>query len=79
MKREMKMMPNGNYDEIVSPIQHQCLNGIFRCEEYGWDLGKLYLYIEDGDPCEDGYSTQVEIKFCPFCGYHPDVKPDLHS
>lgn len=71
MKTEMKMLDNGNYESVISAIQHQCHseNHVFQCVEYGWDLGKLHLKIEDGDPYEDGYSREVGIKYCPFCGY----------
>lgn len=74
MKTEMAMMPNGNYDKIISPIQHECTyNGsMWRCFENGWDLGNLYLKFEEGDPCEDGYEVKINVKYCPFCGYRPD-------
>lgn len=67
----MKMLPNGNYERVISPVQHECRSKDYtwRCREYGWDKGKLTLEIEDGDPCEDGYGNQIEVKFCPFCGY----------
>ena len=74
MKTEMAMLPNGNYERVVSPSQHKCRseNFIYTCYEYGWDLGKLYLRLEDGDPCEDGYSSTIEVNYCPFCGYKPE-------
>lgn len=74
MKKEMAMLPNGNYEQIISPIQHQCRSKdyVFECVEYGWDKDKLYLKIEDGDPYEDGYSCKIEVNYCPFCGYHID-------
>lgn len=73
MKTEMKMMDNGNYEEIISPIQHQCHihHGEVQCVEYGHDLGKLYLTI-DKDNDDEGYcDITLEIKHCPFCGYQP--------
>ena len=69
MKKEMAMLPNGNYEEIISPIQHKCNEGIITCTEFGWDLGKLRLDIESGDPYEDGFSHETFVKYCPFCGY----------
>lgn len=75
LKKEMKMMPNGNYEEIISPIQHECIDSktaILHCVEYGWDLGNLYLTIEDGDPYEDGYSKKFLVNYCPFCSYQPE-------
>lgn len=73
MKKEMKMLDNGNYEEIISPIQHECIDsshfGIWHCVEYGWDLGKLKLSVENGDPYDDGYCNEVYVKYCPFCGY----------
>ncbi len=74
MKKEMSMLPNGNYEEIISPIQHQCIFDSYHCVEYGWNLGILKLCLEDGDPYEDGYSKEIEIKYCPFCGYTPSRK-----
>lgn len=75
MKTEMAMLPNGNYERIISPIQHKCSsseNEIWICVEYGWEKGKLRLQIEDGDPYEDGYSSVIIVKYCPFCGYQPE-------
>lgn len=73
MKKEMKMLPNGNYEEIISPIQHDCRSKDFgwQCVEYGYELGKLKLSIEDGDPYEDGCAHQIQVNYCPFCGYKP--------
>ncbi len=75
MKTEMAMLPNGNYERIISPIQHKCISKdfIFQCTEYGWDLGKLYLEVEYGDPYEDGFSSKIEVNYCPFCGYQPEL------
>lgn len=67
----MAMLPNGNYEEIISGIQHQCFYDSYQCVEYGWELGKLNLCLEDGDPYEDGYSKQILVSYCPFCGYKP--------
>jgi hypothetical protein len=74
MKTEMQMLPNGNYERVISPVQHRCMTkdyGIL-CIEYGWDEGRLILQIEDGDPYEGGYSNEIEVSFCPFCGYRPE-------
>lgn len=81
MKTEMAMLPNGNYEKIISPIQHRCRSKdyIFECVEYGWDMGNLLLNIKDGDPYEDGYDRKLEIKYCPFCGYHPERLNELAS
>lgn len=74
MKKEMKMMPNGNYEEVISPIQHNCHSKsyVVMCKEFGWNPGVLELQIEDGDPYEDGYAMKIEINYCPFCGYKPE-------
>jgi hypothetical protein len=74
MKTEMTILPNGNYEKIVSVIQHQCHSNDYNmeCIEYGYEIGKLYLKIEIGDPYEDGFSDSQLIKFCPFCGYSPN-------
>lgn len=73
----MSMRPNGNYEEIISPIQHECRdeNCIFHCVEYSWEMGRLLLKIDDGDPYEDGYSNEIDVIYCPFCGYTPKTKP----
>ena len=66
----MKMLENGNYEEVINPIQHLCRSEdyIFICIEYSWKKG-LFLKIEDGDPYEDGYSNEIIVNYCPFCGY----------
>jgi hypothetical protein len=71
MKTEMAMLPNGNYESIVSPIQHECISKdiVGRCVEYAWDKHKLYLELESGDPYEDGWSLKMQVNYCPFCGY----------
>jgi len=69
MKKEMSMLPNGNWEEIISPIQHECRDLNMVCKEYGWNLGDLILTIEEGDPYEDGWSFKTKVNFCPFCGY----------
>jgi len=70
MKTEMAMLPNGNYESVISPIQHLCRSDdyVWICVQWGWKKG-LFLEIEDGDPFEDGYASEIEIKHCPFCGY----------
>ena len=69
----MAMLPNGNYEEIISPIQHLCKSEDYTwsCVEYSWENKRLRLKIEDGDPYEDGYTAEIDVKFCPFCGYKP--------
>lgn len=71
MKKEMKMMPNGNYEEVISPIQHQCYSDdkTMRITEYGWSMGKLIIEIEVGDPYEDGFGYRGDANYCPVCGY----------
>ncbi len=73
MKTEMKMLENGNYEKVVCPIQHECQWDCYtlHCVEYSWKPGTLILKVEYGDPPEDGFSYETEVKFCPFCGYHP--------
>lgn len=73
MKTEMKMTPNGNYESVISPIQHECRSNDYSqsCKEYGWEMGILHFEVEEGDPYEDGFGWKTEFKFCPFCGYQP--------
>lgn len=71
MKKEMAMLANGNYEEVISGIQHRCFYDSYHCVEYGHELGKLRLCLEDGDPYEDGYAKEIQVRFCPFCGYKP--------
>jgi hypothetical protein len=75
VKTEMMMLPNGNYEPVPCPIQHECRSSDFvlRCVQYSWNSMKLTLYIEEGDPYEDGYAKQVEVNFCPFCGLKSNV------
>jgi hypothetical protein len=74
MKTEMKMMDNGNYERVVSPVQHQCRSKdhSWNCIEYGWKMGEILLKIEEGDGYEDGCQHEIVISFCPFCGYQPE-------
>ncbi len=71
MKKEMKVLPNGNYELVISPIQHECISKdfIWHCVEYSCKLGELILKLKDGDPYEDVYYTELQVKYCPFCGY----------
>jgi hypothetical protein len=71
MKTEMKMLDNGNYEEVISPIQHHCQHdSIWKCVEYAYKPNKLFLTFEEGDLYEEGGITKtIEVKFCPFCGY----------
>lgn len=72
MKTEMKMLNNGNYECVPCAIQHKCVSGDFnwRCTEYLSKKG-LHLQFMFGDPYEDGCDHEIEIKYCPFCGYTP--------
>lgn len=71
----MSMLPNGNYERIISTIQHSCKSddNHWRCTQFSWEKDKLRLEIENGDPYEDGYSAEIYINFCPFCGYKAKV------
>lgn len=71
MKKEMKMLDNGNYEEVISFIQHACQSEdrIIKCVQYSSDIGKLHIEIEEGDPYEDGYCRKFLVAYCPFCGY----------
>lgn len=67
------MMPNGNYEEVISYIQHSCRNNHdWHCYEYSSNMGQLFLKIEEGDPYEDGCSYEIEVEYCPFCGQKSD-------
>ncbi len=68
------MMSNGNYEQTISPVQHECHDKTYAwsCIEYGWDIGTLHLKINEGDPYEDGYANEISVAFCPFCGYRPE-------
>lgn len=71
----MRMLSNGNYERIISSIQHNCSNtnnSMWTCVEYGWQRGRLRLQIENGDPYEDGYTSEIDVNYCPFCGYQPE-------
>lgn len=72
-KMEMKMLDNGNYESVVAGIQHKCISDDLNwvCSELGWKLGVLKLESCFGDPYEDGCEHEVQVKFCPFCGYSP--------
>lgn len=75
----MAMLPNGNYENIISPVQHQCKSddGIWTCVEYGWGIGRLRFQIESGDPYEDGFGSEIDVKYCPFCGYHGQTEKSI--
>ena len=69
MKTEMQMLPNGNYESVVCPIQHKCVgfgSCDWNCVEYSWKEG-LFLSCESDEVefCGDA----INVKFCPFCGY----------
>lgn len=74
MKTEMQMLNNGNYERVVSVIQHKCRSkdSDWHCVEYASKSPILLLSVEKGDPYEDGFSSEIEVKFCPFCGYQPE-------
>ena len=71
VKKEMRMMPNGNYEEHPCNIQHECWSEDlqFRCVEYGWKIGKLELIIEAGNLMKEGFGHNGKVNFCPICGY----------
>jgi len=71
MKTEMKMLPNGNYEAVICPIQHRCYSEdhMWSCTQYSWKMENFELAVEYGDPCEDGWSAEIKVKHCPFCGY----------
>lgn len=73
MKTKMKMMENGNYEEVVCYIQHECHTKDYSqiCIEYSDKMGRLEFRVEEGDPYEDGFCWKTKFKFCPFCGYKP--------
>jgi hypothetical protein len=60
MKKEFQMLPNGNYEEVILPIQHECKNLNLLCRQYYHDMENLHLYIDD---------EQYLVKFCPICGF----------
>lgn len=70
MKTKMKMLENGNFEQVTCPIQHKCTDSshILTCTEYSWKSG-LELSICEGDPSEGGYEVEFVVNFCPFCGY----------
>ena len=76
MKKEMKMLENGNYESVISPIQHKCISKDYswHCVHYAWEPNRLRLSVEEGDPYEDGFSREIDVNFCPFCGYQIDTK-----
>lgn len=67
-------MDNGNYEEVIVPIQHQCSSDLFTCTQYSSDMENLKLEVSCGDPYEDGFEVSIKVKFCPFCGYKADKK-----
>lgn len=74
MKKEMVMRDNGNYEEIICFIQHECCSsdGVWNCIQYKNDMTSLVLKFYLGDPYEDGVEEQINVLFCPFCGYSAD-------
>lgn len=74
MKSEMQMLPNGNYESVICPIQHKCEKDCYTwtCTEYSYKPKKLFLKFSSGDPHEDGIESEIEVGFCPFCGYSPE-------
>ena len=71
-KKEMAMLSNGNYEEIISYIQHECFlaHGL-HCVERSTHLKELRLIVTEGDPYEDGFQREYDINYCPACGYKP--------
>jgi len=73
IKKEMKMLDNGSYQEVISTIQHDCILDSWKCREYGWDIGKLILSV-DIEEEDHEYSKEINVPYCPFCGYTPCLK-----
>lgn len=71
MKTEMQMLANGNYESVILPVQHDCQSKCYNwsCKQWSHAMDKLILTVEQGDPYEDGFKTEIEVKYCPFCGY----------
>lgn len=68
------MLDNGNYERVPAAIQHKCTSPCLNwvCSEMGWKPGILFLESCFGDAYEDdGCEHELEVKFCPFCGYSP--------
>lgn len=78
MKTEMVMRDNGNYEQIISYIQHKCVSEdrAWECIQYAHDIKVLRLKIEIGDPYEDGFEEEIKVLFCPFCGYKASFLSD---
>jgi hypothetical protein len=74
MKKEMKMLDNGNYESVIKPIQHECRSNGWHCVQYARDMNNLSLEYEEGDPYEDGTYIETKVNFCPFCGYSHESK-----
>ena len=70
----MQMLPNGNYESVMLPIQHMCRQDDFTCTQYSYSMDQLRLEIESGDPWEEGYHRETFVKICPFCGYGASEK-----
>ena len=74
MKTEIRMLPNGNCESVVLPIQHRCYGSSGEyCTEYAARLGRLMLTITEGDPYEDGCEHEIQVNFCPFCGCKAEI------
>lgn len=74
MKTEIRMMPNGNMEEVPCYVQHDCHGESceWSCKQYIQDMKNLVLKVYFGDPYEDGFEYETKVRFCPFCGYHID-------
>lgn len=70
----MQMLSNGNYEEVVLFIQHECHSNDFTCTQYSLDMENLKLVVTYRDPYEDGFEVSTKVNFCPFCGYKADKK-----
>ncbi len=60
------MLGNGNY------ATHLCASSdnLWECVEYSWEKGRLRLKADvDGEWLGSEYIKEIDVKFCPFCGY----------
>lgn len=74
-KDKSKQLP----EPIPLRIPHDCYQNPYRCAEFDWDPGNLYLSFTMGNPYEDGCSVELLVNFCPFCGYEAKNKNGKYS
>ena len=69
------MLKSEKYKDFASFMKHHCCDDsmYIYCEEQISHEGKLMLYIEvdNEDSLDDGFYHEVEVSYCPFCGYSP--------